>query len=270
MSIPLGINPENAAYHFGFGLGHVVDLYDARDLLIPGGSALAYPASVAPLDGDFPIYDQEQSNACTAFSVKEAAQIVYKRATGLTIEVSARFIWWGARLALGWTNRNAGCAIRDAIQFVNAAGLPSEGKCAWDQTKYAETPSPAAYEQGADHKAFGYARTETLAAAKAALAAGNPVVFGTTLTDAFNKTTRLGGFFAKPEGAPLGAHAMTIVGYDDTVDCSHAGWSGPPGAFRVRNHWRASFGDKGRFWMPYQHFNSGAVTDKWALTGIAR
>lgn len=53
-----------------------------------------------------------------------------------------------------------------------------------------------------------------------------------------------------------GAHAMTIVGFDDKVECdvnrNGSIEADEIGAFLCINSWGASWGDNGRFYMPYQ------------------
>ena len=53
-----------------------------------------------------------------------------------------------------------------------------------------------------------------------------------------------------------GAHAMTIAGFDDKVECDVNGngviESNEIGAFLCVNSWGSSWGDRGRFYMPYQ------------------
>ncbi|MCT4599490.1 MAG: hypothetical protein N4A32_01150 [Marinifilaceae bacterium] len=49
-----------------------------------------------------------------------------------------------------------------------------------------------------------------------------------------------------------GAHSMTIVGYDDDVVAS----DGSKGAFIVMNSWGEDWGDRGRFYMPYELIKS--------------
>lgn len=250
------------------GLGHLPDLFDYRDVvfsapLVPGASL---PLFVAPVDGDFPIYDQHQDNACTGFAVKEAAEIVLAQA-GVHVALSASFLWWLGRLVLGWTSINAGCSIRDVIQAGNRFGFASESTAPYTPGTHIVPPPAEAWEQAADHKAFDYASVETTLAAKQALVLQKPVVFGTTLTESFDDASRNGGFFPSPAGRPIGAHAMTIVGYDD--DVPFPTW-GTKGGFRVRNHWRRTWGDGGRCWMPYVHFNSLAVSDAWVLRGIRK
>lgn len=50
-----------------------------------------------------------------------------------------------------------------------------------------------------------------------------------------------------------GAHAMTIVGYDDTVECKFGGRT-TNGAFIVVNSWGKYYHDNGRYYLPYRFF----------------
>lgn len=53
------------------------------------------------------------------------------------------------------------------------------------------------------------------------------------------------------ECAEYGPHAMTIVGYDDSID---TGYSSERGAFICVNSWGENWGDRGRFYLPYRLF----------------
>ncbi|MBO4558371.1 MAG: C1 family peptidase [Bacteroidales bacterium] len=64
-----------------------------------------------------------------------------------------------------------------------------------------------------------------------------------------------------------GAHAMTIVGYDDLVRYTDAAGVVHEGAFIVANSWGESAHDRGRFYYPYDFFRnkyiiSGVLSDK--------
>lgn len=54
--------------------------------------------------------------------------------------------------------------------------------------------------------------------------------------------------------ATTGAHAMTIVGYDDTVEFTPEGGEPTTGAFIVVNSWGSYWHDNGRFYLPYYFF----------------
>lgn len=252
------------------GLGHEPDLYDYRDKYLSlSVGAGELPDKVEQFDGDFPIYDQGRDNACVGFAYKEAAQIVLKKTAGLTTSLSPGFLWWLGRAALGWTQVNSGCRIRDVIRAANEYGVPSSGTAPWAQGRHAETPSAEAFAQAKDHPALDYEVVETVQAARIALALGFPVIFGTVLTESFDLAGRRGGFFPKPEGDTIGGHAMLLVGYSDTI-VFEDGWGGIAGGFRYRNSWSARWGDQGWGWLPYAHFASPAVSDAWVLRGIRK
>lgn len=61
--------------------------------------------------------------------------------------------------------------------------------------------------------------------------------------------------------ATEGAHALTIVGYDDTVAYTDAAGRLQRGAFIVVNTWGSAMHDRGRFYLPYHFF-----TDRSTLT----
>lgn len=56
-----------------------------------------------------------------------------------------------------------------------------------------------------------------------------------------------------------GAHAMTIVGYDDLVCYTDKDGKQHEGAFIVVNSWGTSVHDRGRFYYPYDFFRSKGV-----------
>lgn len=53
-----------------------------------------------------------------------------------------------------------------------------------------------------------------------------------------------------------GSHAMTIVGYDDTVEVTLEDGTAATGAFIVCNTWGTGWGDNGRVYYPYHFFLS--------------
>ena len=67
-----------------------------------------------------------------------------------------------------------------------------------------------------------------------------------------------------------GAHAMTIVGYDDTVEFTADGQT-HNGAFIVANSYGTWWGDQGKYYLPYYFFlqsNRPALTLSHNVTGV--
>lgn len=249
--------------HRGYrnGLGYEPDLYDPS---IPASSLPAILAADMPqispqIDLAFPIYDQDGENSCTGWSIKEAAQIVVKTVTGLDVAISARFVWELAKAELGWQGLNNGCRISDAIRVGKTVGFPSEeadprplGDMRW--------PGNEAFVQAKDHPLIDAETAFTVAEVKTALLAKHPTVFGMTLTESFDLAGRTGKY-ARATGRTVGGHALTIVQYDDTMSFADF----PSGGFKVRNHWRRTWGLDGWFWLPYSVFASETVQDSYVL-----
>ncbi len=61
--------------------------------------------------------------------------------------------------------------------------------------------------------------------------------------------------------ATTGAHAMTIVGYDDLVTYTDDDGIVHSGAFIVANTWGTFSHDKGRFYLPYDFFRDASVPE---------
>lgn len=61
--------------------------------------------------------------------------------------------------------------------------------------------------------------------------------------------------------APDGAHAMTIVGYDDLVEFTAPDGTLTKGAFIVCNTWGEIFHDRGRYYLPYYFWEQSDRTN---------
>jgi C1A family cysteine protease len=68
-----------------------------------------------------------------------------------------------------------------------------------------------------------------------------------------------------------GAHAMTIIGYDDNIWTDLNGNSsvdsGEVGAFKIANSWGSSWGNGGFIWAAYDSFRSASTVAGWAPSG---
>lgn len=54
---------------------------------------------------------------------------------------------------------------------------------------------------------------------------------------------------------PIGAHALTLVGYDDKTE-----------QFKFANSWGPHWGDKGFGYLPYDYVANNNVTNRWIHT----
>lgn len=76
---------------------------------------------------------------------------------------------------------------------------------------------------------------------------------GWTFDENYSGPSETGYGYLLTKLATDGAHAMTIVGYDDTVEYTSGGQT-YRGAFIVVNSYGTWWGDEGRFYLPYHFF----------------
>ena len=84
---------------------------------------------------------------------------------------------------------------------------------------------------------------------------------GWTINDRYDGPSRTGYHSLLTHLATSGAHAMTIVGYDDLVEFTDPNGVTHKGAFIVTNTWGTFSHDHGRFYLPYWFFTSHQHTD---------
>ena len=84
---------------------------------------------------------------------------------------------------------------------------------------------------------------------------------GWTINDRYDGPSRTGYHSLLTHLATSGAHAMTIVGYDDLVEFTDPNGVTQKGAFIVANTWGTFSHDHGRFYLPYWFFTSHQHTD---------
>jgi len=100
---------------------------------------------------------------------------------------------------------------------------------------------------------------EELEVVKSYLARGGVVTFSSyssnwRMNDYYDGPSQTGYRSLLTSLATTGAHAMTIVGYDDTVEFSPAEDEKTYGAFIVVNSWGTFSHDEGRYYLPYYFF----------------
>lgn len=84
---------------------------------------------------------------------------------------------------------------------------------------------------------------------------------GWTINNNYNGPSNTGYHSLLTHLATSGAHAMTIVGYDDLVEFSDTDGQKHKGAFIVCNTWGTFSHDQGRFYLPYWFFTDHQHTD---------
>lgn len=144
--------------------------------------------------------------------------------------------------------RDQGSHIHRALQLMIDQGASPWKNMPYTSSDYRRRPSSSARSEAAKYKNQSYRRLPgtSITAIKSELARGNLIVFGIPIDKSFYNYR--GGVYATRSGKNFGGHALTLVGYNDSLRASN----GDRGAFRLINSWGTRWGEKGYGWISYR------------------
>ena len=210
-----------------------------------------------------PIEDQGRIGSCAANAVIGAMEYHQIRRGEATTDLSRLFLYYNARKLADNESKDTGTFIHHAMAATLAWGIAPERMWPYQAALWSTRPTEACYGAALSFEAVSYARVTLGVQAKAALAAGLPIVFGACLpAEMLQVTAAKTGRLDPPEDgqwAPHGSgHAMLIVGYDDADQ-----------TWLIRNSWGDAWGDGGharvhfdvlhRYQMPTQFWVIGDI-----------
>jgi hypothetical protein len=250
---------DNGAPQTGFTLG---------GLQPPASEIQAHPQSINPyaatssqelptsvdLSKDLPgIGDQGRLGSCTAWASAYA---------GATYTANRQYEWGadstGHQASPGYMYARlleehqfecgSGTSISLALELLKQEGCSSLATVTYRDDVCEENPSAsdaANFQLGSTYRVDHTSQN----AVKGELAAGRIVVFGANLYDDFFDASGSGVYTGSgvlmQQGEQHAAHAMSLVGYDDSL-----------GAYRIMNSWGTAWGDSGFLWMAYSTFEA--------------
>jgi C1A family cysteine protease len=236
---------------------------DPRDLVLTHGPAMMAmlpPAATTRLRAEPPIRDQKSIGSCTQNAGAAAMGFVYMLATGKPDPLFSRlFGYYRTRVNIEGVSphEDSGCNVRDVFRAYRQFGLCFEHTWPYDISKFALAPSPSAQTEALMHQALRFYACPTMTSIKKSIVDGWPVIFGFDCFDSLDSPqTAKTGVITMPkygEGS-IGGHCMMIDSYDDHTRM----FSGP-------NSWGTSWGDKGRFHLPYDYWSHGYASDAHTL-----
>jgi C1A family cysteine protease len=203
------------------------------------------PASVDNRQFCSPVADQGQLGSCTAFSMAKGLREYLQNKNGeKATPMSALWLYYNERAHMGaqYIKQDSGANMSDGNYVLSNQGCATEASWGYNIAKFTVKPPAAADASAAAWKIKSAANLATVDDVKAAVAAGQPVVFGFTVYESFEAIGADGVMpDPKPGESVLGGHAVMVVGYDDQKQ-----------QLTVRNSWGGGWGDKGYFYMSYK------------------
>ncbi|OPH58657.1 xylellain [Paenibacillus ferrarius] len=209
-----------------------------------------------------PVVNQGQLGSCTSNAIVSGLREYWLRQeTNSDRRLSRLFHYWHERKLEGTVNRDSGATVRDGMKVLHQIGVCPETEWPYRINQYKLKPNEEAEQSAGAYRIQGYHRIHDLAGIKAALADGQPVVFGIWVYESFEgaaaaKTGKIPYPNRKKEQL-LGGHALLAVGYKD-------GKKKGQGVIIVRNSWGKAWGARGYGYLPYSFFkNNGLTFDYW-------
>ncbi|WP_409177013.1 C1 family peptidase [Brevibacillus fortis] len=207
-------------------------------------NAAALPASLNLRSYFTAIKAQGDWNTCVAFSTCALVEYYLKRYNGVTIDLSES-------MAHHPTLGSEGAWLESAAEKMKARGICTEVLRQYPSSsegyKFSETLTAGQMSDALTRLLKTVNRmtpSNYRSIIKQSLVDGNPVLAGLDVYGNFNAP--VGGIVGPHDGTGYrGAHAVVIVGYDDSI----AG-----GSWLIRNSWGTTWGDSGYAWYPFAEF----------------
>lgn len=281
-----------------FGTGWVPDPPDERDLHFGhervremlSGTAVheaarklrrrRAPASVDLRRWCSPVHFQGYYNTCTCHVVTSMVELLENKAHGCYVPASRLFLYQVAKRLLG-ASGDPGVYLRQMMGTVVLTGVPPEKYWPYLDTERKDDPRLDAQPDAfcyAVARDFGGARyfrldsadadaDEVLARIHACLGASMPSSLGFPLyQSALERAAGTGEVPMPAEGeAPVGSHAVLLVGFDDEKKLGGDGVEETTGALLFKNSWGADWGAAGYGWLPYRYLTAGLAKDCWTM-----
>ncbi len=233
--------------------------YDIEDIPVSIGalpSSFILPAS--PI-----VLNQGQTSYCAGASGAGIANAYFNSFGVMPSQgFSMAFLYWMAKRYDGIPNTN-GTYIRTILKIMKDYGCASEKLAPYSTQPINITKE--AIEEARNYKVATYARLRSVFDIKEAITKKLYILMGTLVTR--GNWAREGGFLSYPMGEIYGGHGTFSFGYDDHLKREHKGYS------ICQNSWGDRWGDKGKFYLPYDFFDMkhqgrNVFMEAWAVQFI--
>ena len=248
---------ENACF-----TGLIKDPSDSRDykfgeILTPGTGLLK---RINLKQYTSKVKQQGTANSCTAHAailVWEISQRIKGRKENKDwVEGSESYAYKNGRIQAGLYPEDSGCYIRSVLKIMQTKGVCPERMNPYNDNNINAEPRPFADNIASMFKITNYTRLNSIIEIKNSLQNLKPVIIGTPIYKEFfdDREVKKGIPIPNKKNFPMGAHAYTIIGYDDDI-----------GSFLIQNSW-GQWGNEGFAWMPYDYIEKVSWFDAWNIT----
>lgn len=201
------------------------------------------------------VFDQESIQSCSASAVCKHVEYHIKK-----YPVSRLFQYYNTRKISKDQHIDNGADLEDSMKAIIRFGHIPEKEYPYIEEKVCTKPPKSAYRL-ADLNKPAFVRpqcvNQSLHNLKKHIYAGYTINFGAFLYNTFSAKMESGYMVPMPtsKDRKICAHAMLIVGYDDSKL-----------AFIIQNSWGNEWGDNGYHYMPYDYItNPDLCFDFWIL-----
>ncbi|MCE7699474.1 MAG: C1 family peptidase [Methanobacterium paludis] len=209
-----------------------------------------------------PIEDQGDLGSCTANALAGILEYWEKNNEQSYVDASRLFTYYVTRHEIEGQSGDTGATIRDTMKSLNQFGTCAEKTLPYITSKFDKKPSAKCFKEATGFESVTYVSLKTLTQIQQSLAAGIPVIFGTTLYS--NICDESGNIGTSPY-IPLpgkgdnviGGHAIVAVGYFKDVNGKL--W------LIFRNSWGTSWGENGYGYIDAEYVTKKYATDFWVL-----
>lgn len=226
-----------------------------------------------------PVEDQGQLGSCSAHAAMGIVEYYERRAFHKHIDGSRLFVYKTTRDFMGVTG-DTGAWLRNVMGALVTCGVPDERYWPYKIADFDKEPPSFVYAVADNFEALRYfshdplahavPRPQVLSSVKTYIAAGIPSMFGFWGYDSFGSGDAPGNIPMPGPNEPIRwGHAVVAIGYDDAKKITNRQTNQTTtGALKFRNSWRASWGQAGYGWMPYDYVLSNRALDFWSLLSM--
>jgi len=232
--------------------GAIKQPVDERDYLIKlTGATLPAQADLTNYCGK--IKQQGGMNSCTAHAVVSCFEIETRLAGKEVVEGSELYNYYQSRSYAQIFPDDEGAYLRDAVKMMRNYGNCPEKLMPYDDAARSQKPGIFCDSFAKMFKITSYEKIWSVPGIKQSLAELHPVMLAIPIYQSIFSTDDTIKVPTKND-YQVGAHAIVVVGYDDTTQ-----------NFRILNSWGIDWGEVGFANLPYDYLYAADWFDAWRM-----